>query len=155
MCWKIPAAFKKQSTAPSSSISCVRSFFAPICVYSAAILNKVDAFSSVIVFWHVGSPKCAKYFRFQFNFDFICLPAGAEICVTCLVTRPRRKEFAWHCGAAYLLMSRTTQSTSRCFGRRERIFARRSTACCSIYTAARHRSRLSSAFALPNEDYYN
>lgn len=57
ICWKIPAAFRKQSAAPSSSFNCVRSFFDPICVYSAAMLNKMLAFSKVIVFCVVGSPE--------------------------------------------------------------------------------------------------
>jgi hypothetical protein len=57
MCWNIPAASRKQSTALFNSSTFVLSFFAPICVCSAAILNKIDAFSSAIVFWHDGSPR--------------------------------------------------------------------------------------------------
>lgn len=56
MCFKIPAARRKLSTAMSRPFSVLRSCLVAICVYTPAKLNRMHAFSNATVRWLDGMP---------------------------------------------------------------------------------------------------
>lgn len=56
MCFKMPAARRKLSTAMSRPFSVLRSCLVAICVYTPAKLNRMHAFSNATVRWLDGMP---------------------------------------------------------------------------------------------------